>query len=96
MKNKSAIKNCKNDSCARRLMNKIVHYINSAKKSIHVAMFSLNNRQLANIIINANKRGVKVYIVLDKLKSKDQNLQYNRLQEAGKRTFIAQINQLTK
>lgn len=81
------ITKCINGFCAGRLMNKILYYIDSAEKSIHVAMFTLSNQQLANSIIDAYRRGVEIRIILDRTNSKDQYSQYNRLKKAGKLTL---------
>lgn len=87
LNNQNAIRKCKKDYCAGRLRNKILYYINSAKESIYVAMFTFNDFQLANSIIDAYRRGVYVRLILDKSNSKEQHSQYKRLKEAGKLTF---------
>lgn len=46
-------------------IDKIVYLIDHSKKSIDVAMYSFTSRPLAQSLINAKKRGVKVRILLD-------------------------------
>ena len=43
----------------------IIYLINHAHKSVDVAMFSFTNRHIANALINAYGRGVKVRVVMD-------------------------------
>jgi phosphatidylserine/phosphatidylglycerophosphate/cardiolipin synthase-like enzyme len=40
--------------------------IDSATKSIHLAMFMMTSNDLANVLIKAKDRGVKVFVFLDK------------------------------
>lgn len=46
-------------------IEKIINLINNSKKSIDVAMYSFTSRPLAQSLINAKKRGVKVRVLLD-------------------------------
>ena len=46
-------------------IEKIVNLIDHSKKSIDVAMYSFTSRPLAQSLINAKKRGVKVRLLLD-------------------------------
>ncbi len=46
-------------------IEKIIYLINHTKNSIDVAMYSFTSRPLAQSLVNAKKRGVKVRILLD-------------------------------
>ncbi len=46
-------------------IEKIIYLIDHSKKSIDVAMYSFTSRPLAQSLINAKKRGVKVRLLLD-------------------------------
>jgi len=46
-------------------IEKIIYLIDHSKKSIDVAMYSFTSRPLAQSLINAKKRGVKVRVLLD-------------------------------
>lgn len=43
----------------------VTDYINQAKKSVHMRAFSLSDRKVIESLINAQKRGVKVKVLLD-------------------------------
>lgn len=84
LNDEKAIRSCKNKYCMGKLINKIHYYIDSAKSLICIAMFTLNNYQLAESLIDAHRRGVGVRIILDRSMSKSENSQYKRLKAAGK------------
>ena len=48
----------------------IVNRINSAEKTIDTAVYSINNDNIVNALIEAKKRGVKVRILTDKTQAK--------------------------
>lgn len=48
----------------------IVNRINSAEKTIDAAVYSINNDNIVNALIEAKKRGVKVRILTDKIQAK--------------------------
>jgi len=48
--------------CGEKLL---ISKINKAKKYIYVAIFSFTNSKIARALINARKRGVKVYVIVD-------------------------------
>lgn len=63
----------------------IVDLFNQAKKTAHVAIYSLTEPNIVNAMIDAHKRGVEVAIVVDKTESKNS---YNtatvkKLSQAG-------------
>ncbi len=48
-----------------KIENKIITYIDSAKKEILLAAYNLTSKYIINSLINAYKRGVKIKILLD-------------------------------
>lgn len=44
----------------------IVRELNNAKKSVFVQAYSFTNKPIAKALVDAHKRGVDVYIILDK------------------------------
>ena len=50
----------------------VVKEINSAKKSIFVQAFAFTNKPIAKALVEAQKRGVAVYIILDKSNRTDK------------------------
>ena len=58
-------------------------YIDYAKKSIDLAIFSFTNDDLANAIIAAHKRGVKVRIITDDEAMKGKGADSQRCSDAG-------------
>jgi phosphatidylserine/phosphatidylglycerophosphate/cardiolipin synthase-like enzyme len=63
----------------------VISLFNQAKKTAHVAIYSLTEPNIVNAMIAANKRGVKVAIVADKTESKSANMaaMIKKLTEAG-------------
>lgn len=57
---------CNSKYCKIKLMKKIQKEIESARKSIDIAMYTFSNRQLLNSILDAHRRRVKVRIIIDK------------------------------
>jgi phosphatidylserine/phosphatidylglycerophosphate/cardiolipin synthase-like enzyme len=51
----------------------VISLFNQAKKTAHVAIYSLTEPNIVNAMIAANKRGVKVAVVADKTESKNAN-----------------------
>ena len=64
-------------------IKKMVNYINMAKKSIDLAIFSFTNDDLANAIIDAHKRGVTVRIITDDEAMKGNGADAQRCSDAG-------------
>ncbi len=48
-----------------RIENKIINYINNAKKEILVVAYTLSSKKIINALNNIYKKGVKVKILLD-------------------------------
>ncbi len=63
----------------------VISLFNQAKKTVHVAIYSLTEPNIVNAIIAANKRGVKVAIVADATESKNANMAsiIKKLTQAG-------------
>ncbi len=51
----------------------VINLFNQAKKTAHVAIYSLTEPNIVNAMIAANKRGVKVAVVADATESKNAN-----------------------
>lgn len=56
---------CPEDFCA----DKVIEKINLAEKNIDLAIYSFSLDEIAQALINANKRGVKVRVVFDYLQA---------------------------
>ncbi len=53
--------------------NILLREISSAKKSIHVLIYSITDADLANALVAATKRGVDVKIVFDRSQGEEKN-----------------------
>lgn len=51
----------------------IIEQIQAAQKSIYIAMYSFTNPQIAEALLTAQKRGVKVYVKTDQRQSQGQS-----------------------
>ena len=70
---------CPEDSCASRLIEKI----NSAKTSLHVAIFSFTLDEIRDALVGAKKKGVDVKVVFDKGQAGNKYSEDETLAEAG-------------
>lgn len=61
----------------------IVNRINSAEKTIDAAVYSINNDNIVNSLIEAKKRGVKVRILTDKTQAKGISSKVKYLYDNG-------------
>lgn len=61
----------------------IVDRINSAEKTIDAAVYSINNYNIVNALIDAKKRGVKVRILTDKTQAKGRSSKVKYLYDKG-------------
>ncbi|XP_046827065.1 mitochondrial cardiolipin hydrolase [Vespa crabro] len=57
--------NCNELNCAVANLNKLKKYLKSAKSTIDVCMYFFTSQQLADVIMEAQKRGVVVRIIID-------------------------------
>ncbi|XP_055298904.1 mitochondrial cardiolipin hydrolase-like [Sitodiplosis mosellana] len=71
--------------CMGKLLLKIMNRINGAKSSICVAMYNFSNHRLADCLLRAHRRGVKIRLVTDKstCESGENKTQAKRLKDAG-------------
>ncbi|MBI5423249.1 MAG: DUF1669 domain-containing protein [Opitutae bacterium] len=60
----------------------IVREINSAKKSIHLLMYSFTDQEIADALVAATKRGVDVRIAFDRSQGEEKNSLSDELVEA--------------
>lgn len=60
---------CTQDN-STHILNLILSYIDNAKNSIHLAMFTFTHKQLLASLIKAHQRGVKLFLYLDKMQAK--------------------------
>lgn len=70
---------CPEDSCASKLIEKI----NSAKTSLHVAIFSFTLDEIRDALVEAKKKGVDVKVVFDKGQAGNKYSEDEALAEAG-------------
>ena len=61
----------------------IVEKINSAKKTIDVAVYFINNDKIVKAILNAKNRGIKIRILTDKTQAKGKNSKVKYLYDNG-------------
>jgi phosphatidylserine/phosphatidylglycerophosphate/cardiolipin synthase-like enzyme len=64
-------------------VKKLVGYIDKAKKSIDLAIFSFTNDDLANALLAAHERGVALRIITDDEAMKGKGADTQRMADAG-------------
>lgn len=86
--NPGASENCKK-YCMGKLLMKLMYRINSAKSSMCIAMYNFSNHRIADCILRAHHRGIKIRLIIDKsaCENKDNKTQAKRLKSAGKKTI---------
>lgn len=67
------------DAC----LGRIVSRLNAARRSADICVFTITDDRIANAILAAHKRGVKVRIITDNDKAFDEGSDVPRLQAAG-------------
>jgi phosphatidylserine/phosphatidylglycerophosphate/cardiolipin synthase-like enzyme len=55
----------------------VVRAILSAKKQIQVAAYSFTSKEIASSLVNAHRRGVEIFVVLDSSQISQQNSRYS-------------------
>lgn len=82
-------RNCKK-YCLGRLLTRIINRINSAQSSICIAMYNFTNHKIADSVLRAHRRGVKIRLITDKsmCDNKENKTQAKRLKDAGEETFF--------
>lgn len=63
--------------CAFSYLERLLHFLASAKTSISMCMYMLTLKQVATELVNAHKRGVTVRLITDKGMSKTVSQQSN-------------------
>jgi len=66
----------------------IIDQINAAKKSIFVQAYSFTNQPIVKALVEANKRGVDVFVILDKSNKTDKYSVADLLDHYGIDTYI--------
>ena len=66
----------------------IIDQINGAKKSIFVQAYSFTNKDIVKSLVEANKRGIDVFVVLDKSNKTDKYSVADLLDHFGISTYI--------
>lgn len=66
----------------------IIEQINAAKKSIFVQAYSFTNQPIVKALVEANKRGVDVFVILDKSNKTDKYSVADLLDHYGIDTYI--------
>lgn len=61
--------------------DRIIKELNQAKKNIFVAVYKLSNKELAEALLTAEKRGVEVKIILDKSEAEKKKSMFSYLKE---------------
>lgn len=75
--------------CMGKCLMKIMNRINGAKSSICIAMYNFSNHRIADCILRAHRRGVKIRMVTDKsaCENGENKTQAKRLKDAGNEIF---------
>lgn len=61
----------------------IVGFIRRTKKSLDIAMYSFTSKSIANVILRAMERGVRIRVVVDKQQAGGRYSEVKRLQSYG-------------
>lgn len=71
--------------CVGKLLMKIRNRINASKSSICIAMYNFSNHLIADSVLSAHRRGVKIRLLIDKsaCESPENKTQAKRLKNAG-------------
>lgn len=81
---KSNINQCQK-YCAKKVVLKIRNRIGSSKSSICIAMYNFSNHLMADYVLGAHRRGIKIRLLIDKsaCESPENRTQARRLKNAG-------------
>lgn len=55
----------KNSECSTCKVYKIIEWLNKTKKTLDICMYTFNHKLLANAVIDAHKRGVRVRLIVN-------------------------------
>lgn len=76
--------------------DKIVDLINNSKDSIKISMYNFSYKKFAKELADASKKGVKIQVVLDEKKVKEDNDIYKYLKDNNIEVIIADKKLHTK
>lgn len=68
---------CPQDECGEHL----IKFIGSAEKSVHIMIYSLTKKEIAEAIVKARKRGLEVRVVMDKTQAGGAYSKHSFLEE---------------
>jgi phosphatidylserine/phosphatidylglycerophosphate/cardiolipin synthase-like enzyme len=74
-----------NDVGVKGAIEKFEKSINNAKHSVEIAVFSANSDRIRKALVNADKRGVKVTMILDSSRVEQHNLAFKNSAESIRR-----------
>ena len=63
--------------------SEIIKALDEAEKSIYIAMYSFTDDQLADAVIRAHDREVKVRVILEDSRKNERGGEYDRLHDSG-------------
>ncbi|MEX0848755.1 MAG: phospholipase D-like domain-containing protein [Candidatus Dependentiae bacterium] len=70
------------------LQQKIIDFIDQEKKGIYLAIFSFTNKNIADALVRAHKRGIEIQLVADPSFLHDRYTKIALLQEKGISVFV--------
>jgi phosphatidylserine/phosphatidylglycerophosphate/cardiolipin synthase-like enzyme len=76
--------------------DKIIDLINNSKDSIKISMYNFSYKKIAKELADASKKGVKIQVILDKKKVKEDNDIYKYLKDNNIEVIIADKKLHTK
>lgn len=78
------------DHCSYTQLERLLHYIGSAKKSISMCVYMVTLKQVSNELVNASHRGVTVRFITDKAMGKTTPAQsnLNYLEKHGEKCYF--------
>ncbi len=74
--------------------NHIIQEINAAKKSVDVAVYSINNTNIVSAITSAHKSGIKIRILTDNIQAAGSSSKVIELAQAGLDLRIHSVNKI--
>jgi phosphatidylserine/phosphatidylglycerophosphate/cardiolipin synthase-like enzyme len=67
----------------QKCMSRVIHYIKMAQKSIYLRMFALTSKEVADALIRAHQRRIKIVVLCDRGQAKQASSHMKRLKEQG-------------
>ncbi|GGG07645.1 phospholipase D-like domain-containing protein [Paenibacillus abyssi] len=71
---------------------KLKEIIDTAKKSLDIAMYTFTDKGILNRVLHATNRGVKVRLITDKAQTKNANGQYSLIQSLARAGIPVKVN----